>query len=355
VRTDSDALDGKAVLREFTLAFGPDDWERIHLLVVLPKSSATVGDGKHPIFLGLNFCGNHALLNDPQIRITATHVAKREGGDEHGIPTAESRGSQTTTWDIANTIAKGYGIATAYYGDFLPDAAEPAKHRLAAFAARVGVAPDASNAPGAIAVWAWGLMRCVDFLATDPAVDAARIAVVGHSRNGKAALLAAALDPRIALAIPSQAGCGGTAPSRVRADLAVLQANGRPTAETPAMITKNFPHWFCKKFVETAADPSQLPVDQHSLVALCAPRPVLFSNATDDLWANPEGQNDIRTLAAPVYSLLLNESCVSRNLPPVGDLQPTVLGYFIRPGKHAMTPLDWTAWLKYANAMFKTR
>src|SRR5581483_953464 len=112
---------------------------------------------------------------------------------------------------------------------------------------------------GTIAAWAWGIQRAIDYLVTDPDIDAARIIVVGHSRLGKTALLAGAFDERVAMAIPLQAGCGGTAPSRGKVGESVKQIN---TA---------FPHWFDDEFKTFNDQPERLPFDQHELVALCAP------------------------------------------------------------------------------------
>ena len=149
------------------------------------------------------------------------------------------------------------------------------------------------------------MQRAVDYLITDPAIDAKRIAVVGHSRNGKTAVLAAAFDPRIALVIPSQAGCGGTAPCRVSAELAALgpKSNGHASVETVRQRSNtSFPHWFCGNFKAFNEEPARLPFDQHELIApWCAPRPVLLSCATEDVWANPHGQFEMLRAADPVY------------------------------------------------------
>src|SRR6185503_20071509 len=128
------------------------------------------------------------------------------------------------------------------------------------------------------------------------------------------------------LAIPHQAGCGGTAPNRTAPALAKPQANGRPTAETIAVINKNFPHWFNAEFKKFNDAPEKLPFDQNALVALCAPRPVLFSNAQGDQWANPSGQFEILRAADPVYRLLGVERITAKEMPPHGQLIDSRLG-----------------------------
>jgi hypothetical protein len=193
---------------------------------------------------------------------------------------------------------------------------------------------------GAIAAWAWGLQRAVDYLVTDAVLDAERIAVVGHSRNGKAAMVAGAFDERIALVIPLQAGCGGTSPSRGKIGESVKQINDR------------FPHWFNAEFKKFNEQPERLPFDQHCLIALCAPRPVLLSNAVEDTWANPAGQFEMLLAADPVYRLLGAGGLGAQQIPETGKLLDSTLGYYIRPGKHSMTGEDWKVFLDFADKQF---
>ncbi len=164
---------------------------------------------------------------------------------------------------------------------------------------------------------------------------------MGHSRNGKAALLAAAFDERIALVIPHQAGCGGTAPSR------------GTVGETVKKINDSFPHWFNDTFPEFNEQVDRLPFDQHCLIALVAPRPVLLSNAVEDTWANPQGQFEMLQAAAPVYRLLDVEGLSAERMPGVGVLVDSRLGYYIRPGRHSTTPADWQVFREYVDKHFK--
>ena len=332
---NASALGGMATLREVMVRW--DDRGEFALLVVIPKKR----EKPVPCFVGLNFNGNHALLDDPLVRIP---VAPRSA--------ETARGKETETWSIAQAIERGYAVAAFFNGDVIPDDKALAPERLKAFLP-AGKPADDGDAPATIACWAWGFMRAIDYLAQQPEIDPKRIAVVGHSRNGKTALLAAAMDDRVALAIPSQAGSGGTAPCRVAPELAALQANNRPTAETVAVINKSFPHWFCANFKAFNEAPEKLPFDQHALIALCAPRPVLVSNAAEDLWANPAGQFAMVRAADPVYRLIANEGCDAMEMPPHNQLVKSRLGYFIRPGKHSMTRADWSVWLDYADRWLK--
>jgi dienelactone hydrolase len=222
--------------------------------------------------------------------------------------------------------------------------------------AKLRAADHTERQPGdcaTIAAWAWCLQRAIDYLVTVPELDARRIALVGHSRNGKTAMLAGAFDDRVALIVPSQAGCGGTAPCRVTKDLSEPQANGRAIVETVQRINTSFPHWFCGNFKAFNQDPERLPFDQDCLIALAAPRPVLLSCATEDRWANPPGQFAMLRAADPAYRLLSGQGIDATEMPGEGRLISTRLGYYIRPGKHSMTRGDWKVWLDYADQWMK--
>jgi hypothetical protein len=325
VREDHAALGGKATLREITLTVGPPAVGPIQLLLVVPNKHA----GPAPAFVGLNFTGNHTLVADPAVRLPAGWLREGPGVTNHRATDA-GRGTQVNTWALDQTIDRGYSVATFYYGDVVPDKVDPN--------AKDGPGP---HEPGAIMLWAWGLMRAVDYLTTVPEIDAKQIAVVGHSRLGKAAIVAAAFDDRIALAIPLQAGCGGTSPSRGTVGESVQQINA------------HFPHWFTREFKAFNDHPDRLPFDQNCLAALVAPRPLLFSNATEDLHANPNGQFEVLKAAEPAYRLLGAGGLESPAMPPVGKLSAGTLGYFIRPGKHSMTRPDWAAFLDFADRHFR--
>jgi len=338
------ALGGAATVREFAVDVGLDS--PVQLLVATPNGKS----GPVPCFLGLNFYGNHAVLGLDGIALPTGWVRASRDGSGGNRARAEDRGRETDAWNVAMAIQRGYAVATFYQGDLVPD--EP---KLAESALLKLDPPKASGegrgdaATATIAAWAWGFSQMLNALEKLPEIDAKRVVTVGHSRNGKTALLAAAFDDRFAMAIPSQAGSGGTGPSRVASELAKPNDKGRPTAETVAVITKSFPHWFCKNFSAFAEDLDRLPFDQHCLIALCAPRPVLLSNATEDLWANPSGQFEMLRAAAPVYQLVAKDGLGADESPEVGQLLNSRLGYFIRSGKHSMTATDWSAWYDYAD------
>jgi hypothetical protein len=325
-------LGGAATRKLVTIKLGPADAPPLNVLLVVPNKRS----GPAPTFVGLNFCGNHALLRDPEIPLPTTWMPDNCQGCKEHRATDAGRGTQVDVWAIEQTIGRGYAVAACYTGDIDPDRPDFGDgvhpHYL-----KPGQSQPGPHEWGTIAAWAWGISRIVDYLVTDADIDAKRIAVVGHSRLGKTALVAAAYDERIALAIPHQAGCGGTAPSRGKIGESVKQINDR------------FPHWFNDTFTKFNDQPERLPFDQHSLVALCAPRPVLLSNAEEDTWANPEGQFEVLKGADPVYRLVAGKGLEAKAMPAKGKLVDSVLGYYIRPGKHSMTKEDWRVFLDFAD------
>jgi dienelactone hydrolase len=345
---DKAALGGAATLREFDVELGLERPAR--LLVVTPNGKSVPA----ACFLGLNFGGNHQLLDHPGIAVPEIVVQHKDGAGSGEAAKAQDRGKESDVWNITRTIQRGYAVASFFQGDVVPDdaaSAEPILRRLSGNPATERGPADTAT----IMAWAWGFSRMLDALETLPEIDARRVATVGHSRNGKTALLAAAFDERFALAIASQAGCGGSAPSRVAPELAKPNAQGRPTVETLAMINKNFPHWFAGNFKAFNDQPARLPFDQHCLIALCAPRPVLLSCASEDLWANPAGQFEMLRAADRVYRLLAGDGLGAQEKPEIGRLLPSRLGYFIRDGKHSMNGVDWAAWLDYADLWLRAK
>jgi hypothetical protein len=334
---DTKAFDGKGTLREVELTFGPPEWPKITLLVAAPN-------GKTPAacFVGPNFGGNHLLTDSEKVRIPTVWVRSGYPGVVNNKATEAGRGQQADTWPLAQAIGRGYAVATFYCGDVQPDRPNEREGMRATLPVREGGAPGDETAT--IMWWAWGCHRAVDYLVTAGDVDPKRLAVVGHSRLGKTALLAGAFDDRIAVVIPHQSGCGGAGPSRSK----------NPDAETVKRINTSFPHWFCGHFKAFNDDVTKLPFDQNGLVALCAPRPVLMTNAELDQWANPPGQFDVLRAAAPAYELYdVAKPVVAETMPAEGKLSPERLGYFIRAGKHSMTPADWTVYMDFADRWLK--
>jgi dienelactone hydrolase len=331
-----DFLAGKATLKLVRLETGPGKAPQIDLMLVVPNERP----GPAPVFLAMDFCGNHALTDDPRVPLARSWVGNGCQGCTNNAATEAARGSQAANWPLAEIVRRGYALAAFYSGDVDPDRKEVSEGLYAWLSGGDPARNNPTNR-GIIAAWAWGFHRCVDYLVTEPGVDARRIAALGHSRNGKTALLAAAFDERIAIAFPHQAGCGGSAPSRGK------------TGESVKAINDQFPHWFNARFKQFNDAPERLPFDQNCLVAICAPRPVLFSAAEGDQWANPAGQFQVLQAADPVYRFLGTEGLAAKQMPPRGQLVDSPLGYYLREGKHSMTTNDWTVFMNFADRQWR--
>jgi hypothetical protein len=332
-REDRGSLGGKATKKEVTIAFGPPAAPKIHLLLVVPNKRTRPA----PVFLGVNFRGNHAALADPSIALPTAWMPPNGPGVQDNKATDAGRGKDVAVWSIEKAVDRGYAVATFYAGDIAPDHPGFADGVFPHYVPRGDHPKRGSTEWGTVAAWAWGTMRAVDYLRTDADLDKARIAVVGHSRMGKSALLAGAFDERVALTVSHQAGCGGSAPSRGKVGEQVKQINDR------------FPHWFDAEFHKFNDQVDRLPFDQNGLVALAAPRPVLLTNGVEDLWANPAGQFEVLKAADPAYRLLGVKGIGDAEMPPPGTLVGDRLAYHIRPGKHFMGPEDWQVWLDHAD------
>jgi len=280
------------------------------------------------------------LTDDPRVPIREEWTPNFCAGCTNNRPTEASRGAQSKDWPLAELVRHGYALAAFYSGDIDSDRAD-VSDGLYAYLADGDPARNSAANRGTLAAWAWGFHRCVDYLVQDGQVDPRRIAAVGHSRNGKAALLAAAFDERIAIVYPHQAGCGGSAPSR------------GTIGESVKVINEHFPHWFNAAFKQFNDDPNRLPFDQNGLVALCAPRAVLFSAAEDDQWANPKGQFEVLQATDGVYRLLGVPGLEAAQIPSLNQLVGHHLGYYIRPGKHSMTADDWRVFMEFADRQWR--
>lgn len=335
ISTNDQFLAGKATMKQIAIDLGPKDCPKIELMLIVPNKKS----GPVPVILGLNFEGNHTVHADPSILLPKGWMPKGTGV-ENNRATDKGRGAQATRWELENTIDQGFAVATIYYGDILPDKNDLNDGALPYFRKTKEASPTDARA---IAAWAWGLHRAVDYLLTNTDIDGKKIVVFGHSRNGKAALLAGAFDERIAVTIAHQAGCGGSAPSR----------GTNPKGEPVKRINTNFPHWFNANFKLFNDATDKLPFDQHCLVALCAPRPVLFTNGEKDQWADPAGQLRMLHAANPVYALLgvkgIDANTAAEHDKLIGD----ALGYFIDPGAHTVTKEHWNVFIKFANQQFK--
>jgi len=328
------ALGGKAVRKEISIN---TSGKRLGLLLYLPAAAK----GPVPVFLGLNFGGNHAVSAEPGIKLAT--VWSRDGKTPPAIAPESSRGSVKSRWSIDKILEAGYGLATMYYCDIEPDFNGGLPHSVRHFYLKDGQTGFAPDEWGAIGAWAWGLSRAMDYLETDKAVDAKKVAVMGHSRLGKTALWAGAADQRFAIVISNDSGEGGAAISR------------RMFGENVRNLNTSFPHWFAgnyKQYNERVAD---MPFDAHFLIALIAPRPVYICSAEEDKWADPKGEFLAGVAASPVWRLFGKKGIETDQMPGIHQPEGDAVGYHVRAGKHDVTDYDWEQWIKFADRHFGRR
>ncbi|MGH6924145.1 MAG: hypothetical protein ACRED5_10445 [Propylenella sp.] len=326
---DAEALGGAAIRRQVAVAVAPNA-PKLNLLLYVPREVTAPA----PVFLGPNFLGNHTVAADPGILLPKIVFAPdMDVTLPEGRATESSRGFQADRGPLAKIVGRGYAVATFYYGDLFPDRPGGKAESIQPAFEHAG----AEYSWGALAVWAWAMSRALDALAQMPEIDAGRAALIGHSRHGKAALWAGALDERFRLFIANNSGKGGVSLMR------------RNFGETIRHLVTRYPHWFADAYRRYAGCEAELPVDQHMLIALIAPRPVYIASAADDLWADPKGEFLGALGADPVYRLLGTDGLAAREGPPLETPAMSTIGYHCRRGGHGVTDYDWDQFLRFAD------
>lgn len=330
---DREALGGLATRKEVAVYLTKDEKHYLTVLMYLPNRRK----GAVPMFFGINFKGNHAIHPDEGITFPS-----EERMIAYGRKRMFPRGSAASRWPVEMLMEHGYGLATFYRGDIDPDFDDGFQNGVHPLYYKKGQTRPAEDEWGTLAAWAWGMSCAMDYFETDKDIDAKRIAVFGHSRLGKTTLWAGAIDPRFALVISNDSGCGGAALSR------------RKFGETVRAVNCQFTHWFCRNFWQYNDKEDTLPVDQHELIALMAPRPVYIASAEEDRWADPKGEFLSGVYASPVYELFGLPGLPVKEMPAVN--QPVLsgtIGYHIRSGKHDINLYDWTQFVKFADKHLK--
>lgn len=323
----NDALDGIAIRKQIRIFLKPADTSvHIDVLMYLPAHAKK----PVPVFAGLNFDGNATIQNDPKIFLSDNPVFPdfKKSNDE------KARGTSASEWPVKTIIENGFGIVTACYSDLEEDRKDGWKTDIrSTLQKELKIKPEEW---GAIGAWAWGLSRIMDYLETDKDVDAKRVVVVGLSRLGKTALWAGVSDTRFSIVISNESGEGGAALAR------------RWFGETVKRINTSFPHWFVAAYKKYNDKVFDLPVDQHELLSLVAPRPLYVASAEDDLWSDPKGEFLSAWHAGEVYSLFGKKGLGTDEMPPVNHPVGSTIQYHIRTGKHDITLYDWQQYIEFA-------
>ena len=319
------AFDGKAIRKQVTLYFSANKaGPKADLLIYLPAGAAK----PVPLLLNISFSPNSSAVSDPGVK-----PEEMWSRDKKRVPAPAGRGGGGLP--VAAIVGRGFGLATMYYGDIDPDFAGAATLGVRGLYLKPGEKQPAPDEWGAIAAWAWGMSRAMDYLETDKGVDRKRVAITGMSRLGKTALWAGASDQRFAVVIASCSGEGGAALSR------------RFYGETVAHMNANFAYQFCANYQKYGKHVDQLPIDAHMLVALIAPRPLLLQTGDEDQWSDPKGEFLAAVAAGPLYRLLGRQGLGTDQWPPAGQPIFHDLGYYMHAGGHGVMPADWEPYLKF--------
>jgi hypothetical protein len=311
VETDSVALGGKATYKRVAIRFQlQTDTFIFHLALFVPNER----QDKVPVFVLLNH-------RDP----------------DQADPTREVR---TEYWPVEYIIGRGYAIGVINVADEVDPDSPATNSGIRAFYQKNYERPDELSW-GTISAWAWGGSRVVDYLETDTDINAGQIAIIGHSRSGKTSLWAGAQDTRIALVIPNNAGDAG--PSIVR----------RRFGNTIEVMTSRNPHWFVPKYATYAGKEDTMPVDQHMLISLVAPRGYHAGDGSEDLWHDPRGSWLSLVEASKVWEMHGNAHSMKDRMPFVNDLYTNgPIAYHIREGGHGVLLYDWKLYLDHADDLF---
>ncbi len=314
VSTDKDFMDGKATRKDVKIHLRNEQGTiSMHFLVFVPNQATKAV----PAFF------KHSFNNTQGTDFDASET--RPGFLKNG-------------WPLGEMFDRGYGFCAVYHQDLV-------RHNEVEFLKGIHKLfyPQGQSFPkahewGVLSTCAWGAMRGMDYLETDNDIDHTRIAIMGHSKMGKATLWTAAQDERFALAISAQSGCAGAALWR------------RKSGETLKKMVTRFPYWLCRnswKFVEQEDD---LPVDQHMLLACIAPRPVYVHSGVEDTWADGRGEYLSAYHASEVYSLLGRQGLENEESPEVGKaIIESDVGYHIREGGHSIASFDWDRFIDFAD------
>jgi len=326
---EASALGGLATRRQVAVYFnGEKSGPRMDILIYMPAAR------KAPLrtILGLNFQGNHAVIDDPGIRLSTNWMETRAKAVLNNRATEASRGAMASRWQIEMMLKRGFAFATIYAGDVSPDSKDETGEGVQPLYPELKTKGDNFST---MAAWAWGLSRALDYLQTDRDIEGKKVAVFGFSRMGKAALWAGASDERFAAVISNDSGAGGA------------KQFHRGVGENITRLNTVFPHWFATNFKKYNDQDTELPWDQHWVMALVAPRPLYVGSAQLDRGADPEGEFQSAKAVTPVYRLLGAEGLPAETWPALDKPSQGRVAYHVRTGAHDVLAFDWTEYLNF--------
>ena len=345
-------LAGFATRRQVRMWFRPDKTgPNIDWLIVTPAQVK----GPAPVVMFLNYSGNHELLVDEEVLVPDSWMREKMSTEDHKA-SPETRGKyarygEDNVYPLGMLVANGYAVVSACYCDISPDPDPGLKEGdvlLQDTFAYTGVFdlwgerdPSRDDNTTSLAAWGWGLMRGMDMVEEDPALDASRVILTGYSRLGKAALIAGAFDERFPLVVPVQTGGGGVPLAK------------RNYGETVGTEMVSFRHWYCKAYGKYADNTDAMPFDQHMLLACIAPRALLVEGF-DQGWFDTKGEFLSVQAASPVWKFLGDKGLPDAPWPEDFDTSAigTSLGYVRRPNGHGISPIDWKWMLDFAEGVW---
>lgn len=346
---NDNALDDLAIRKEIRIHCLMNNGRKFDfdMLLYVPKKVTA----PPPVFLGLNFSGNQAYTPESDIRMTR---AMNFTFQPPFFTPIKERSTSPRTWNFAEAMKRGYAVATACYGEICPDHLNGLKKScFTLFYDDADLRSDyevpfSEQKGGAwrrkltqIGAWSWGLSRMLDALEKEPLVNAQKAAVLGHSRNGKAAVFAGVCDPRFQLVISNNSGCGGASLSR------------RNFGETPRLLFWEKRAWVAGNLVDYIDDPCKLPFDQHMVLGAIAPRYLYVASSSEDYVADPRGEFLSAQAASEVWKLYGKKGLNVEEQPAVDTPIGEEIGYHCKTGKHGITPYDWEQYYNFADKIFK--
>ncbi len=320
VATDKEFMGGKATRKDVKIRFQNDrGTAQMHVLVFVPNKAPK----PVPAFMKHSF--NNTQSKDFDVHPT------REGFLRNG-------------WPLGELFDRGYAFVAVYQQDLVGHNEVSFGRGIHKLFFKEGQSFPKAREWGVLSAVAWGGSRALDCLEADDDVDHTRVAIMGHSKMGKATLWTAAQDERFALAISAQSGCAGAALWR------------RRSGETLQKMVTRFPYWLCRNAWKFVNQEDDLPVDQHMLLALIAPRPVYVASGIEDTWADPRGEYASAYHASPVYQLLGKRGLTSEKLPPLGEpILDGNVGYHVREGGHSVELYDWRRFMDFADRHLQSK